>query len=236
MKNQLVIGIQGRCLRRRLGWLAAVGLIGGGFCGGLAGCVPSQEGLRPTPSGSGPVVFIDWEAEPLPEIPFPNDLASRVDPSSPTGLRLNFSEEAPTQTERDLRARANELSGFGIYAPITVRFDAPLDLDALLSRHGHHDDQADDAVYLVDVSPGSPELGQAVLLDIGGGRFPADLPRDGMFFANDTGPLLPACSSTRSRRISIRTASSTRVRTATTTECSTIRTCGRRGATRGWIS
>ena len=110
------------------------------------GCAP-LEGLRETPAGDGPMVYIDWDAEPLPEVPFPNDLAARTDETSPTGLRLNFSREAPTQTERDLRTKADQETGFGIYAPIMVRFEAPLDLDDILARHGVGDaDFTDDAV------------------------------------------------------------------------------------------
>ena len=51
-----------------------------------AGCNPAMpEGLAPTPAGSGPKVVFDFDARPLPEIPFPNDLATRPDPESPTG-------------------------------------------------------------------------------------------------------------------------------------------------------
>lgn len=149
------------------------------------GCAP-LEGLRETPAGDGPMVYIDWDAEPLPEVPFPNDLAARTDETSPTGLRLNFSREAPTQTERDLRTKADQETGFGIYAPIMVRFEAPLDLDDILARHGVGDaDFTDDAVYVIDITEGSPSYLQPVELDIGGGRFPIDLPRDGMFWPND---------------------------------------------------
>ncbi len=149
------------------------------------GCAP-LEGLRETPDGDGPLVYIDWDAEPLPEVPFPNDLAARTDETSPTGLRLNFSREAPTQNERDLRTKADQQTGFGIYAPIMVRFEAPLDLEDVLARHGVGDtDFSDDAVYVVDVTEGSPTYLRPAELDIGGGRFPVDLPRLGMFWAND---------------------------------------------------
>ena len=94
-----------------------------------AGCQPYPEGIRSTPGGEGPVVVIDWEAEPLPELPFPNNLATRPDPASPTGLRLNISTYAHTAYESETREKRNELTGFGIFSPISVRFDAPLDLD-----------------------------------------------------------------------------------------------------------
>ncbi len=149
-----------------------------------AACAPSA-GLRPTPDGTGPTVVVDWDAEPLPEIPFPNDLAARVDETSPTGLRLNFSEMAPTRSERELRTKANTLTGFGIFAPIMVRFDAPLDLDDLTSRHGRDVAFDDDAVYVIDVTPGSPGYLEPALLDLGGDRYPIDLPDRGRFFTND---------------------------------------------------
>jgi len=148
------------------------------------GCAPSA-GLRATPDGAGPMVTMDWDAEPLPEIPFPNDLASRLDVTSATGLRLNFSESAPTQHERDLRTKANRLTGFGLFAPIMVGFEAPLDLDSVLARHGTDIDFADDAVYVIDVTPGSPSYLQPALMDIGGGRYPIDLPDRGRFYTND---------------------------------------------------
>lgn len=150
----------------------------------LTACAPGS-GLRETPDGAGPRVYIDWDAEPLPEVPFPNDLAARLDEESPTGIRVNFAEMAPTQTERDLRAKANRMTGFGLFAPIMVRFEAPLDLDAVLARHGADIDFADDAVYVIDVTPESPTYLQPALMDIGGGRFPIDLPDRGRFFTND---------------------------------------------------
>ncbi|MCO4771776.1 MAG: hypothetical protein KDA24_17225 [Deltaproteobacteria bacterium] len=130
-------------------------------------------------------MHLDFDAEPLPEIPFPNDLAARLDVTSPTGLRLNFSEVAPTEHERLLRQKANRLTGFGIFAPIMVEFAAPLDLDAIYARHGANDAFDDDAVYVFDVTPGSPTYLKPVLIDIGGGRFPIDLPDRGQYFEND---------------------------------------------------
>jgi len=138
-----------------------------------------------TPEGTGPVVIVDWDAEPLPEIPFPNDLATRADPTSVTGLRLNFSEEAATQTERDARTKLNELVGFGIYAPLSLSFEAPLDLDNVIARHQDDNDQSDDAFYVIDVTEGSPTFMQAVALDVGHGRYPMDLKDRDKYFEND---------------------------------------------------
>lgn len=153
------------------------------------GCAPAPEGLRATPDGTGPMIRIDWDAEPLPDIPFPNDLASRPDPTSPTGLRLNLPEHADVQMEALTRQRLNELTGFGTFSMITVGFDAPLDLDALLAAQaGDVLDEAsfrDDAVLLIDVDPASPGFGRPVALDFATGRFPSDATTLGTFLPND---------------------------------------------------
>lgn len=150
----------------------------------LASCA-APDGLRPTPDGTGPSVVIDWDAEPLPEIPFPNDLALRIDEHSPTGLRLNLSEQAPTEMERRARRLANEATGFGIYAPITVRFDAPLNLDVITQLQADDGNFNNDAVYVIDVTEGSPTYLQPARLDLGHGRFPGDLFRMDQYFTND---------------------------------------------------
>jgi hypothetical protein len=150
----------------------------------LVGCA-APAGIRATPDGNGPMVLVDWDAEPLPELPFPNDLATRVDQSSPTGLRVNFSEAAATQTETDARRKVNEANGFGIFAPITVRFTAPLDLDAIVARHADDGVFIDDSIYVIDVTVGSPTYGKPVDLDMGHGRYPGDLVATDAYFAND---------------------------------------------------
>jgi len=151
----------------------------------LAACAPS-DGLRLTPlDGTGPAITIDWDAEPLPEIPFPNDLALRIDDDSPTGLRVNLSEQAPTEMERRARRLANEFTGFGVYAPVTVKFDAPLDLDVISQLQADDGDFGNDAVYIIDVTEGSPTYLQPARLDLGHGRFPGDLFRLDQYFVND---------------------------------------------------
>jgi len=151
----------------------------------LMSCASAPEGLRATPDGDGPVVMIDWDAEPLPEIPYPNDLATRADPTSPTGLRINISETAPTELEHEARSKINELTGFGIYSPLSIRFEAPLDLDNIAARHADDNDQSDDAIYIIDVTPTSPTYLQAAELDFGHGRFPADVDQSDRYFPND---------------------------------------------------
>ena len=159
-------------------------------------CAPYPEGLLATPEGDGPVVRVDWDAKPLPDVPFPSDLATRTDVQSPTGLRLNIPTAAATRLETEAREKMNTMTGFGVYAPLSVAFDAPLDLDNLAARH--RDDPkrgaeafADDAVLVIDVTPDSPDYGKPVQLDLGEGRFPMDVPNPDRYFPNDSRSLSP---------------------------------------------
>lgn len=156
----------------------------------IVGCAAPARGLRATPEGDGPVVLVDWDAEPLPDLPYPNDLSTVVDITSPTGLRLNIPALAETEFETEARAKINRLTGFGVYAPITVSFEAPLDLDNILQRHPNDlhlpTTFDDDAVYLINVDPDSEAYGEFVHLDVGHGRFPADVFQTDRYFPNDT--------------------------------------------------
>src|SRR2546421_8122210 len=93
----------------------------------LCACTGSVEGLAPAEDTGGPKVLFDLNKKPLPEVPFPNDIATRPDPFSPTGLRVNASQIAPTRLESNVRRLLDTLDGFGTYAPITVGFDKELD-------------------------------------------------------------------------------------------------------------
>ena len=137
----------------------------------LVACAPGLEGLAPTPAGSGPRVVWDLANRPLPEIPFPNDAATRPDPASPTGRRLNLSVVAPTGMEAEVRRKADDLDGFGTFAPITVKLDGLVDLAAIRDRQADLD-FGNDAAYVVDVTPGSPTYGKPVMLDLGAASFP----------------------------------------------------------------
>jgi hypothetical protein len=157
----------------------------------LMACAPYPEGLRATPAGTGPVVRVDWDAKPLPDVPFPTDLATTVDRHSPTGLRLNVPLQASTELERHARTKLNMLSGFGIYSPIAVAFEAPLDLDLIVALHRDDDKLGaealtDDAFFLIDVTPGSPTFKEAIALDVGNGRYPMDVPKPDRYFPNDS--------------------------------------------------
>ena len=164
---------------RRVHWwpLAAAALLA---CGG-----EEPRGLRATPPGNGPVIRWDPAARPLPDIPFPNDVATRLDDSSPTGRRLNVSLVGDHHPDRQARGLFARLDGFGAFQPVTVGFSAPLDLDDLAARHQANLDFADDAVFLVAVDPRSPDFGEPVLLDMGRGNYPAIIRPDTPYLPSD---------------------------------------------------
>lgn len=167
--NLMCTGKQSNLWRHR-GLFALVALCAAGCFEG-----PRSEGLRATQDTGGPKIIFDALAEGLPEIPMPNDMATRLDPTSPTGRRLNVSEVAPTELERTTRRKFNDLDGFGTFAPITVSFDRALDLEAIQRRHLDNNDFRDDAVFVLNVDPECERYGEEVGLDMGRGRFPVTL-------------------------------------------------------------
>ncbi len=127
----------------------------------LAACAaPTPEGLAPAEDGSGPKVVFDVYRLPLPELPLPNDFATRFDGNSPTHRRLNASiEAAPTQWEQHTRAELDKLSRLGHPGAHHRRLQrAARPRRTWCARHQSPTDFADDAVYVFDVTDGSPEL------------------------------------------------------------------------------
>lgn len=118
------------------------------------------EGLAEAGGGTGPKIVFDPLIQPIPEIPFPMDIATILDESSPTGRRLNLPTQSHTVLEQKVRAGMNSLDGFGTFAPIWVRFDAPLDLHTV----------NDNTVLVIKLLP--PNAGAVVPLDLGKGFFP----------------------------------------------------------------
>lgn len=139
-------------------------------------------------SGSGPRVLWDIEARPFPEIPFPNDAATRLDATSPTGRRINISKEAETAAERRFRERLDQLDGFGLLAPLTVRFDAPLDFLDLEERQNDGADVSNDGILLIRLGDGEAcgtgEDDRLARLDVGGGAYPLMLDRPCQYHFN----------------------------------------------------
>ncbi len=151
----------------------------------LAACpAPAPEGLRRTDPGTGAEVKFDVFVKPLPDIPLPNDFATRYDPDSPTRRRINASMVAPTAWERAVRSDMATLDGWGTFSAISVGFTEPLDVEVIFERH--RDDFAffNDAVYLIDISPDSPDFCQPQPLDMGAGNFPLTLERT-TYYPND---------------------------------------------------
>ena len=159
--------------------------VAGGMLSLLAACQGGPEGLAVTPPGEGPQVRFDLYHQPLPEIPFPNDIATRADPRARTGRRINASQVAPTWLESTVRAKIDQLDGFGVLQPISVSFSAPLDIADLLRRHRDNLDFSDDAVYLFAIDPRAPGFAEPVLLDLGRGNFPLTLKSTDVYFTAD---------------------------------------------------
>ena len=140
----------------------------------------APSGARATPDGSGPAIVFDTARRPLPEIPQPNDIATFADPTSRTGRRVNVSLIAPTRLESVAREGFASLEGWGTFAPVTVAFASPLDLEEVARRTTGDYDPSDDPFYIVDLTTGVP-----VILDMGKGNFPLALADRTKYWAND---------------------------------------------------
>jgi hypothetical protein len=168
----------------RFAWLAFGGLLGSL---GLAGCSDApQEAWGLSLEGDGPRVLWNLNAEPLPELPLPNDVATWPDPTSPTGRRINVSLVAPTDFETLTRTLFGEIDGWGTYAGITIPFDAHLNTRDLVERQGGGSRAfstaqfAQHAIYLVDLETGEP-----MPLDLNGGSFQYALDNPSQYWRND---------------------------------------------------
>ncbi|MCB9727365.1 MAG: hypothetical protein H6746_02655 [Deltaproteobacteria bacterium] len=155
----------------------------------LVACAGDRPASLAAPlGGTGPRVVWDIEARPFPEIPFPNDAATRLDDTSPTGRRINIAREADTAAERRFRERLDELDGFGLLAPLSVRFDAPLDIRDLHDRQNDGDDASNDGILLIRLGDGEAcgtgEADRLVPLDVGGGAYPLFLDRPCQYHFN----------------------------------------------------
>ncbi|HWB80749.1 MAG TPA: hypothetical protein VG755_37560 [Nannocystaceae bacterium] len=152
---------------------------------GVSAACGEPEGLMSIAPADVTVKF-DFDHRPLPDIPLPNDIATRHDPSSPTGLRINASVIASTSYEQRTRAKIDGLDGWGVYQPITIPFTGPIDVLGLRERHDDVDyDLSDDAIYLVNVDHDSDEYGRVHHLDIGNGNYPIILEKLTAYGDND---------------------------------------------------
>ncbi len=145
-----------------------------------------NKALRTSSESGGPRVLFDLDERPFPEIPLPNDVATRIDPTSPTGRRVNVSKLGGIQAEQRIRQELNTQTGWGLYSTMSVRFDKPLDLHSIIQRHQEPvPNFEDDVVYLVNIDPDSEGYGELVMLDMGRGNFPLTLKSPSKYFPND---------------------------------------------------
>ncbi|MBK8254690.1 MAG: hypothetical protein IPK82_18765 [Polyangiaceae bacterium] len=144
------------------------------------------EGLAPAQAAET-TVKMDFYHKPLPDIPLPNDIATRYDESSATGRRINASMVSPTAFESGVRRRIDQLDGWGVYQPIAIPFQGkPLDVQSILSGHRDADYNFDnDVVYLVNVDQKSANYGEKRALDLGNGNYPVVLQRRDNYWKND---------------------------------------------------
>ncbi len=144
----------------------------------LAACEShAPTGLARTEAGQGAKIRFDTFHRPLPDIPLPNDIATRFDASSPTLRRVNASLVAPTEWETKTRQGLDAIDGWGTLAPISVSFDAPLDVENILTRHGDRFDPRNDVLLVIDVTHGSADFCKPMPVDLGQGLFPTALDR-----------------------------------------------------------
>ena len=151
----------------------------------LWGCLsPEPEGLA-TAQPAATTVKMDFLHKPLPEIPLPNDIATRHDATSATGRRINASLLAPTRLEQRVRELIDQIDGFSLMMPITIPFTAPLDVQSVLDAHSDpHYGTDDDVLYLIDVDRDSPDFGKVHHLDLGNGSYPVIAEQRDNFWRN----------------------------------------------------
>lgn len=153
----------------------------------LSGCLSTLEPLGEV-SSSTVTVKMDFLHRPLPEIPLPNDIATRYDPSSPTKRRINASMIAPTQLEARVRELVDELDGWGVNQPITVPFTGAIDPRSILEGHrdslSNKNNLDNDVIFLINVTKGE-HYGEKIHLDVGSGNYPVILEQIDGYWEHD---------------------------------------------------
>ena len=181
-------------IKRKLRTVGTLALAGAGLIA-AAGCLGAEaEGIAPAQAAQT-TVKMDFFHKPLPNIPLPNDIATRYDATSATGRRINASLISPTSYEAHTRKLIDELDGWGVYQPITIPFSGPLDVTSILKGHHWKGPKGDPAnknyaldnnvVYLINVDPKSSERGKVHRLDLGQGNFPVVLESRDKYWKND---------------------------------------------------
>jgi hypothetical protein len=132
----------------------------------LAGCLGGSEdpsALFLASPGDGPVVRVDPLTKYTPEIPFPNDIATVMDVTSPTGRRINTRTFAPTVFEENVRDHLVSLDGFGTFAPISVSFTKPLEISSVKSNVLAPENRKENSVLLLDLGATEPYWGSRLV-------------------------------------------------------------------------
>jgi pimeloyl-ACP methyl ester carboxylesterase len=152
----------------------------------LAGCMGDGAGGIAPAQPAATTVKMDFLHKPLPEIPLPNDIATRYDPTSATGRRVNASMLAPTGFESRIRELIDGLDGWGVFEQITIPFTGPLDVSSILAGHRDIDyDLSNDVLYLINIDRSSPEFGRVHHVDLGEGNYPIVLEEIDKYWKND---------------------------------------------------
>lgn len=154
---------------------------------GLSACsAQDPAGLMPA-EPSTTYVKMDFFHRPLPELPLPNDIATRFDATSATKRRINASMVASTAFESHVRKKIDELDGWGVYQPIAIPFEGrPLNIASILAGHRDTDYAFEnDVVYLINVDRKSAKFGELRQLDVGNGNHPVVLQKRDNYWKND---------------------------------------------------
>lgn len=140
-------------------------------------------------AAQGPKIVFNMQSAPFPDIPFPNDLLTRQDSSSPTGLRLNIPWRGETSFAKRMREKLQTLDGFSTYGAIQVSFDKSLNIERLKRAQSYKGGRVHpakgDAIFLINIDSDSKHFGEAVPLDVGAGNFPITREETPLFI-NDT--------------------------------------------------
>jgi hypothetical protein len=126
------------------------------------------------PGGDGPEVLFDTHSEPS-LIPFPNDLLTVEDKSTPTGRRINLPLGGVNEFQGRLRKRYNKLDGFGTGSAITVSFSHALDLSTITQ----------DSVHILNIQKDSARYGERTEVAFDPDYYPVDLENPESFYPND---------------------------------------------------
>ena len=153
--------------------LCVASACGGGGGGGSPSADVHVADLT-SAGGNGPrAVYLPVSKKAL-NFPFPHDAFTVLDPTTPSGRRVNLPLEGDTALEIRTRELLNAQDGFDPMTPLQLSFDEPVDLATLAANRDA--DPSNDTIYVVDVNPASPRFGERAAMDFGQGNYPLDRP------------------------------------------------------------